>query len=42
MMLAYSAINIPYSALLGVLTPDSEDRTSACSYRFVMAFCRCS
>jgi GPH family glycoside/pentoside/hexuronide:cation symporter len=38
MMLAYSAINIPYSALLGVLTPNSEDRTSASSYRFVMAF----
>lgn len=38
MMLAYSAINIPYSALLGVLTPDSKDRTSASSYRFVMAF----
>ena len=37
MMIAYSAINIPYSALLGVLTPNSEDRTSACSYRFVMA-----
>jgi len=38
MMLAYSAINIPYSALLGVLTPNSADRTSASSYRFVMAF----
>lgn len=38
MMLAYSVINIPYSALLGVLTPNSEDRTSASSYRFVMAF----
>ena len=37
MMLAYSAINIPYSALLGVLTPSSEERTSVCSYRFVMA-----
>jgi GPH family glycoside/pentoside/hexuronide:cation symporter len=37
MMVAYSAINIPYSALLGVLTPNSEDRTSASSYRFVMA-----
>ena len=37
MMVAYSAINIPYSALLGVLTPSSEDRTSASSYRFVMA-----
>jgi sugar (glycoside-pentoside-hexuronide) transporter len=38
MMIAYSAVNIPYSALLGVLTPNSEDRTSACSYRFVLAF----
>jgi GPH family glycoside/pentoside/hexuronide:cation symporter len=37
MMLAYTAINIPYSALLGVLTPDSKDRTSASSFRFVMA-----
>ncbi len=37
MMVAYSAINIPYSALLGVLTPSSEERTSASSYRFVMA-----
>ena len=37
MMLVYTAINIPYSALLGVLTPDSKDRTSASSYRFVMA-----
>lgn len=37
MMVTYSAINIPYSALLGVLTPDSEERTSASSYRFVMA-----
>jgi GPH family glycoside/pentoside/hexuronide:cation symporter len=37
MMLAYSAVNIPYSALLGVLTPNSADRTSASSYRFVMA-----
>ena len=37
MMFAYSAINIPYSALLGVLTPDSRERTSVTSYRFVMA-----
>ena len=37
MMVAYSAINIPYSALLGVLTPSSQERTSASSYRFVMA-----
>ncbi len=37
MMLTYSAINIPYSGLLGVLTPSSAERTSVCSYRFVMA-----
>lgn len=37
MMIAYSAINIPYSALLGVLSPSSAERTSASSYRFVMA-----
>jgi GPH family glycoside/pentoside/hexuronide:cation symporter len=37
MMIAYSSINIPYSALLGVLTPDSKERTSVTSYRFVMA-----
>ena len=37
MMFAYSAINIPYSALLGVLTPDSKERASVTSYRFVMA-----
>ncbi len=37
MMIAYSAINIPYSGLLGVLTPSSSERTSVCSYRFVMA-----
>jgi GPH family glycoside/pentoside/hexuronide:cation symporter len=37
MMVAYSAINIPYSGLLGVLTPSSAERTSVCSYRFVMA-----
>ena len=37
MMVAYSSINIPYSALLGVLTPDSQERTAASSVRFVMA-----
>lgn len=37
MMIAYSAINIPYSALLGVLTPDSTERTSVMSWRFAMA-----
>ncbi|HMA76316.1 MAG TPA: MFS transporter, partial [Candidatus Krumholzibacteriaceae bacterium] len=38
MMVAYTAINIPYSALLGVLSPHSVQRTSASTYRFVLAF----
>lgn len=38
MMMAYTAINIPYSALMGVLSPDSMERTSASTYRFVLAF----
>ncbi len=37
MMIAYSAINIPYSALLGVLTPSSTERTTVTSWRFAMA-----
>jgi Na+/melibiose symporter-like transporter len=37
-MMAYTAINIPYSALLGVLSPHSRERTSASTYRFVLAF----
>ena len=38
MMLAYTAINIPYSALMGVMTPSSAERTSLSAYRFVCAF----
>jgi GPH family glycoside/pentoside/hexuronide:cation symporter len=34
----YTAINIPYSALMGVMTPKSSDRTVLASYRFVGAF----
>lgn len=37
-MLVYTAINIPYSALLGVITPNSAERTSVASYRFTLAF----
>jgi len=37
-MLVYSAINIPYGALMGVMTPDSYERTKLASYRFVGAF----
>lgn len=35
LMMAYTAINIPYSALGGVLTADPKERVSVQSYRFV-------
>ncbi|HEY0946065.1 MAG TPA: MFS transporter [Opitutaceae bacterium] len=35
---AYTAINIPYSALMGVMSASSVDRTSLSTYRFVCAF----
>ncbi len=38
MMMIYSAINVPYSALLGVISPDSQERTSVASFRFTFAF----
>ncbi len=38
MWVAYTAINIPYSALMGVMSSSSEDRTSLSTYRFVCAF----
>lgn len=38
MMLAYTAINVPYSALMGVISPSSVERTKVASYRFVCAF----
>ncbi|MDH3588348.1 MAG: MFS transporter [Gammaproteobacteria bacterium] len=38
LMMAYTAINVPYSALMGVMTPSSDERTSLSSYRFVGAF----
>ncbi|MDQ8205240.1 MFS transporter [Pelagicoccus sp. SDUM812003] len=38
MMTAYTAINVPYSALLGVISPSSPERTTTSSYRFVCAF----
>ncbi len=38
MMLAYTAINIPYSALMGVISPSSEERVKVASYRFMCAF----
>lgn len=38
MLMAYTAINVPYSALLGVISPSSRTRAMASSFRFVGAF----
>lgn len=38
MMMAYTAINVPYASLLGVMTAKSDERTSFASYRMVFAF----
>ena len=38
LMLAYTAINIPYSALMGVMTSDSRQRTALSSLRFIGGF----
>ena len=38
MMLIYTAINIPYSALSGVMTADSQQRTTLISFRFIGGF----
>lgn len=37
-MMAYTAINIPYSTLLGVLTPDTKERTVLSSFKYVGAY----
>jgi glycoside/pentoside/hexuronide:cation symporter, GPH family len=34
----YTMLNIPYSALMGVMTPHSSERTSLASYRFYGAY----
>lgn len=36
-MIMYSANNTPYSALMGVITPDTSERTNVARYRFVAA-----
>lgn len=38
MMMLYTAINIPYTALLGVISPDSNERTTVSSVKFLFAF----
>jgi glycoside/pentoside/hexuronide:cation symporter, GPH family len=37
-MLAYTFINTPYNALMGVISPNSLERTSVSSFRFVLAY----
>jgi GPH family glycoside/pentoside/hexuronide:cation symporter len=38
MLTSYTIINVPYSSLLGVISPSSRTRTVASSFRFVGAF----
>ena len=38
MMLAYTFINVPYGALLGVVTANTQERTTLTSFRFIGAF----
>lgn len=38
LMLLYTAINIPYTAMLGVISPDPNQRTTLSSIKFVFAF----
>ena len=37
-MMLYTAINIPYTALLGVISADSNERTSVSSFKFIFAY----
>lgn len=38
MMVMYTVLSIPYSALSGVITANSQDRTTLISFRFIAAF----
>jgi glycoside/pentoside/hexuronide:cation symporter, GPH family len=38
LMMMYTAVNVPYSALMAVMTPNSMERTVVSSFRFVAAF----
>jgi GPH family glycoside/pentoside/hexuronide:cation symporter len=38
LMMAYTVVNVPYSALMGVMTPNSNERTVLASFRFFAAF----
>ena len=38
MMMVYTAVNVPYASLMGVMTNDTGERTTLASYRFIGAF----
>ncbi|MEX0324014.1 MAG: MFS transporter [Puniceicoccaceae bacterium] len=38
MLMAYTVINVPYSALMGVMTPDPQERTNLSTFRFGGAY----
>jgi GPH family glycoside/pentoside/hexuronide:cation symporter len=38
MMVLYSLINVPYAALMGVMTDDGKQRITLATYRFIFAF----
>lgn len=38
MMMVYTAINVPYASLMGVMTDKPKERTSLASFRFIGAF----
>jgi GPH family glycoside/pentoside/hexuronide:cation symporter len=38
LMMLYTAVNIPYTAMLGVITPNSAERTRLSSIKFMFAF----
>lgn len=38
MTMVYTIVNVPYCALMGVISPDPQERTIVSSYRFVLAF----
>jgi GPH family glycoside/pentoside/hexuronide:cation symporter len=40
-MFLYSTVNIPYTALLGVISGDPVERTSAASFKFMGAYIAC-
>lgn len=38
MMMVYSAINVPYASLLGVMSPDPKDRNTLSTFRMMFAY----